>query len=46
MGCGWYLDRVHPKEMAEWTVEDLTDIIVKDITEGIDGGMRTTAERT
>jgi phosphotriesterase-related protein len=38
MGCGWYLDRVHPKEMENWTVEDLTDIIVKDITEGIDGG--------
>eukprot|EP01127_Copromyxa_protea_P001062 TRINITY_DN109_c0_g5_i3.p1 TRINITY_DN109_c0_g5~~TRINITY_DN109_c0_g5_i3.p1 ORF type:complete len:317 (-),score=74.21 TRINITY_DN109_c0_g5_i3:234-1184(-) len=37
MGCGWYLDRVHPKEMNSLSVEDLTEKLVKDITEGVDG---------
>ncbi|MGH9045270.1 MAG: phosphotriesterase family protein [Acidimicrobiales bacterium] len=36
MGAGWYQKNFHPVDMDERTVEDLTDVIVRDVTVGVD----------
>lgn len=41
MGAGWYMKTLHPADMNQRTVEDLTRIIVHDITVGVkDTGIR------
>lgn len=37
MGAGWYERNFHPADMAERSVEELTEIILRDITVGVDG---------
>lgn len=37
MGAGWYMRTLHPADMSERTVEELTDIVVRDITVGAQG---------
>ncbi|RFS87334.1 aryldialkylphosphatase [Actinomadura spongiicola] len=37
MGAGWYTPTFHPLDMDERSVDDLTDVIVRDIVEGADG---------
>ena len=37
MGTGWYQKLYHPFNMDELTVAEMTDRIVRDVTEGIDG---------
>lgn len=37
MGAGWYMKTLHPPDMDERTVEDLTAILVRDITAGAQG---------
>jgi len=37
MGCGWYLERTHPKNMSELTVAHLANKMTQDISIGIDG---------
>ena len=37
MGAGFYVDAVHPEDMAQRTVEDLAREISADITEGVAG---------
>ncbi|MFC4055385.1 phosphotriesterase [Actinomadura syzygii] len=37
MGAGWYTPTFHPPGMAERTVDDLAEGIVRDIVEGADG---------
>ena len=41
MGTGWYIKPVHPEDMDQRTVEDLTDEIIRDVTVGVgDTGIR------
>ena len=37
MGAGWYMRTLHPPDMGARSVEDLTSILVKDITVGAQG---------
>jgi phosphotriesterase-related protein len=37
MGAGWYQKALHPPDMAKRTVEELTDIVVRDVTVGAQG---------
>ena len=37
MGAGWYQKALHPPDMAMRTVEELTDIVVRDVTVGAQG---------
>ncbi|MQA30926.1 MAG: aryldialkylphosphatase [Luteitalea sp.] len=37
MGAGWYQKQFHPPDMDRRTVEELTDVIVRDITVGAEG---------
>jgi phosphotriesterase-related protein len=37
MGAGWYQKMFHPRDMSVRTVEELTDIIVRDVTVGAQG---------
>lgn len=37
MGAGWYERTFHPEDMAERSVEELTDVMVRDITVGVEG---------
>lgn len=37
MGAGWYMRTLHPPDMDQRTVEDLTNILVQDITVGAQG---------
>lgn len=37
MGAGWYIHSFHPADMDSRTVEELTEIIIKDITVGAEG---------
>ncbi len=37
MGAGWYMRTLHPADMDERTVDELTDILVSDITVGAQG---------
>jgi len=36
-GCGFYVNTAHPPEIAQMTPKDVADIVVRDLTEGIDG---------
>ncbi len=41
MGCGYYLEGSHPPYVRDMTVDDLTDEMVRDLTEGVhDTGIR------
>ena len=37
MGSGWYIRRVHPADMDERTVEDMTEEIIRDVVVGVGG---------
>jgi phosphotriesterase-related protein len=37
MGAGWYQKALHPPDMTERSVEELTDIVVRDVTVGAQG---------
>jgi len=37
MGAGWYQKALHPPDMAQRTVEELTAIVVRDVTTGAQG---------
>ncbi len=37
MGAGWYQKQLHPPDMTERTLDELTDIVVRDITVGAQG---------
>ncbi|MGE3178809.1 MAG: phosphotriesterase [Vicinamibacterales bacterium] len=37
MGAGWYQKQFHPADMSSRTVEQLTEVIVRDITQGAEG---------
>ncbi len=37
MGAGWYQKALHPPDMSERTVDELTDIVVRDVTVGAQG---------
>lgn len=36
MGSGWYLQKFHPREVAEWSVSRLADSLVHEIEHGVD----------
>jgi predicted metal-dependent phosphotriesterase family hydrolase len=36
-GCGWYIEVSHPGYIREKSVNELADMIIKELTEGIDG---------
>jgi phosphotriesterase-related protein len=36
-GCGFYVHTAHPPEVATMTASEVADLIVRDLTEGIDG---------
>lgn len=36
MGTGFYLERSHPPEFADMTLDQVADLIVRDVTEGVD----------
>jgi phosphotriesterase-related protein len=40
MGCGFYCEYSHPDMVARASVEELTGFIVRELTEGVDGGIR------
>lgn len=35
-GCGYYTHDTHPPEMDHWSVEDIAEQIIRDLTQGID----------
>ncbi len=37
LGCGWYRERVYPPEVFAKTVPDLAQVLIDEITVGIDG---------
>jgi len=37
MGCGWYIERSHPAYIREKSVNELADMIIEELTVGIDG---------
>jgi phosphotriesterase-related protein len=37
MGAGWYQKALHPPDMTDRTVDELTDIVVRDVTVGAQG---------
>ena len=37
MGAGWYIHSFHPPDMESRTVEDLTEVIIRDLTVGAGG---------
>lgn len=37
MGTGFYVGETHPKELANMTDREIADIMVKELTEGVDG---------
>ncbi|NUR91824.1 MAG: aryldialkylphosphatase [Nonomuraea sp.] len=42
MGGGWYTPAFHPSDMSDRTVDELADVIVRDVVVGADGtGVRT-----
>ncbi|WP_182899127.1 phosphotriesterase [Microbispora sp. H10830] len=40
MGCGFYLQKTHPARVRSMTAADVADEIERDLTEGVDGGVR------
>src|SRR5262249_2652469 len=37
MGSGYYVQEFHPPEIATWSIEEIADEIVKELTVGVDG---------
>lgn len=37
MGTGFYVGETHPKELTDMTVREVADIMVKELTEGVNG---------
>lgn len=37
MGCGFYLERTHPAGLIDMPLDDVADLIVRDVVEGVDG---------
>ena len=37
MGTGFYVGETHPKELASMTEREIADLMVKELTEGVDG---------
>ncbi len=37
MGCGFYLERAHPADLAAMPLDDIADIIARDVIDGVDG---------
>ena len=40
MGCGWYRERVYPAYIHELSTNALADLLVKEVEEGVEGGIR------
>ncbi len=40
MGCGWYRERVYPAYIHELSTNALADMLVKEVEEGVEGGIR------
>ena len=40
MGCGWYRERVYPAYIRELSTNALADMLVKELEEGVEGGIR------
>lgn len=40
MGCGWYRERVYPAYIHELSTNALADLLVKELEEGVEGGIR------
>ena len=40
MGCGWYRERVYPAYIHELSTNALADMLVKELEEGVEGGIR------
>ena len=40
MGCGWYRERVYPAYIHELGTNALADMLVKELEEGVEGGIR------
>ena len=40
MGCGWYRERVYPSYIHELSTNALADMLVKELEEGVEGGIR------
>jgi phosphotriesterase-related protein len=40
MGCGFYCEYSHPDMVGRASLEELTSFIVREVTEGVDGGIR------
>jgi phosphotriesterase-related protein len=41
IGCGWYVDVTHPPGLASATIEELTEILIGELTNGVeDTGVR------
>ncbi len=36
-GCGYYVHTAHPPEIENMTASDVADVLIRDLTEGIDG---------
>lgn len=37
MGCGFYLERSHPAGLAEMDIDEIAELIVTDVRDGVDG---------
>ena len=35
-GCGFYIASTHPDSLAQWSVEDIAEKMIRDLTEGMD----------
>lgn len=40
MGCGWYRERVYPSYIHELSTNALAEMLVKELEEGVEGGIR------
>lgn len=40
MGCGWYRERVYPAYIHEFSTNALAEMLVKELEEGVEGGIR------
>ncbi|MCY3774625.1 MAG: phosphotriesterase-related protein [Candidatus Aminicenantes bacterium] len=40
MGCGWYRERVYPAYIHELSTNALAEMLVKELEEGVEGGIR------
>lgn len=37
MGCGFYLERAHPPGLSAMPIDDIADVMVRDVVDGVDG---------